>query len=601
MHPILLVLICGLAAAEPPCWPLDLETRYLTGNFMEPRGGRFHAGLDLKTDGRTGYRVLAASDGHVSRVRLSPTGYGKAIYLTAADGSVYVYAHLDRLRDDLRDLVRQRQRELGRYAVDLWLPASACPVARGEVLALSGQTATAGPHLHFEVRGPDGQPRDPLAHGFAVSDARPPEILAVRAVRGPGQDPASLLIGDGRRPLTGRLPELHVAAGPLFLTALIIERSDRHDHSLGPWRVRLLVDGREVFAAVNDSLRWDVNHHQQLEYRDTDLGPERWLRVDRRNGLPGRRGEAWLESGDWPAGRRQVELIAEDRAGNIASAAWTMVIGEAGTAVDDRGARPGGWRPDADLLRDPWLVAVAGAAGAAGTVPRSPLSWAVGPLLDPAADRSLHEAGLTPLGPPVQFRLEGAGPLLQAATIDLPAAALAAPPPAADPAVGVYRLHRRSWRYEGPLDGGPDAPSFDLAQPGVYRVMRDGLAPRVETAGVPGELVRRPQPAEAGITPPAWPVVPVAVVDGGSGVDWHGLSVLLDGEPLIAEPDPPRDRILVELPDRTAAGRRRLQIAVADRAGQRTTAVLELTLLAPVQAPPPPPGAGAEAAARPSP
>ncbi len=36
-----------------PLWPLDLSTRYLTSNFMEYRGGRFHAGIDLKTNSET--------------------------------------------------------------------------------------------------------------------------------------------------------------------------------------------------------------------------------------------------------------------------------------------------------------------------------------------------------------------------------------------------------------------------------------------------------------------------------------------------------------------------------------------------------------------
>ena len=51
---LLLALPTAARAAEPtpspdPRWPLDLPTRYLTSNFMEYRPGRFHAGLDLKT------------------------------------------------------------------------------------------------------------------------------------------------------------------------------------------------------------------------------------------------------------------------------------------------------------------------------------------------------------------------------------------------------------------------------------------------------------------------------------------------------------------------------------------------------------------------
>ncbi|MBU1074433.1 M23 family peptidase, partial [bacterium] len=76
----------ALASAIPdaPSWPLPLETRYLTSNFMEHRSGRFHAGLDLKTEGRTGFPVLAAEDGWIARIRVSPAGYGRTLYLRGA-------------------------------------------------------------------------------------------------------------------------------------------------------------------------------------------------------------------------------------------------------------------------------------------------------------------------------------------------------------------------------------------------------------------------------------------------------------------------------------------------------------------------------------
>lgn len=53
-------VVADSLAAAAPLWPLDLPTRYLTSDFMEYREGRFHAGIDLKTDGRTGWAVRAA-------------------------------------------------------------------------------------------------------------------------------------------------------------------------------------------------------------------------------------------------------------------------------------------------------------------------------------------------------------------------------------------------------------------------------------------------------------------------------------------------------------------------------------------------------------
>lgn len=575
MSNLCLALLCGIAAAAPLSWPLDMASRYLTGNFMEPRDGRYHAGLDLKTGSRTGLPVVAVCDGHLSRIRMSAAGYGQAVYLTAPDGRTYVYGHLERLRDDWRAAVQTRQRQQGSYEVDCWFQPHEWPVRRGEVLALSGQSATAGPHLHFEVRGGDGQPLDPLAHGFAVTDTIAPEILAVRAVTVETADSFSWLYGDGQAPLRGRLPQLRLGTEPLFFRALIAERSDQQGHRLGPWRIRLLVDGIEVYAAVNDSLRWDNSQHQRLEYSRTPLGQELWLRIDARNRLAGRRAAPWLSEGRWPHGRHDLELQAEDRAGNRTTVAWTLVIADspAGSAGD-----PPGWPRDPVGWPEPWLVDWDSEDLATGQVPASALVWAAAPLREPVGPRFWRLTGLQRLGRPVQYRLEGDWALLEPVAVVLPPQALPPEIAANDPTVGVYRLRRQGWAYETPLSAWPDGIGCEMRQTGVFKVLRDVQAPVIATAGVPAALTRQPLRQRAGITLPVWPLLKIPVGDHGSGVDWSNLTVSLDGEPLIVEPDPPRDRILVELPADLAAGPCRLEITVCDRAGHRTRAALDLTL-----------------------
>ena len=117
------------AAGDPePVWPLDLETRYLTSNFMEYRPGRFHAGLDFKTNSREGYAARAVEDGWILRVRATPGAYGRAVYLRGASGKTYVYAHLSRFNDPLRKLVREKQAASGRYRTRLSFGEGAMPV-----------------------------------------------------------------------------------------------------------------------------------------------------------------------------------------------------------------------------------------------------------------------------------------------------------------------------------------------------------------------------------------------------------------------------------------------------------------------------------------
>ena len=76
--------------------PIDLPFK-LSGNFGEIRNNHFHSGLDIKTNGEIGYPIYAIADGYVSRIKISPYGYGKAIYITHPNGFTSVYAHLSEI------------------------------------------------------------------------------------------------------------------------------------------------------------------------------------------------------------------------------------------------------------------------------------------------------------------------------------------------------------------------------------------------------------------------------------------------------------------------------------------------------------------------
>ncbi|MEL7221662.1 MAG: M23 family metallopeptidase, partial [Bacteroidota bacterium] len=74
----------------------------LTGTFGELRGNHFHAGLDIR--GAVGRPIYAIADGFVSRLLVSVSGYGQAIYLQHPSGHTSVYGHLNRFRDDIAGL-----------------------------------------------------------------------------------------------------------------------------------------------------------------------------------------------------------------------------------------------------------------------------------------------------------------------------------------------------------------------------------------------------------------------------------------------------------------------------------------------------------------
>ena len=70
--------------------PMDLS-----GNFGELRPNHYHMGLDLKTLKRENLPVYAAAEGYISRVKIEPGGFGRAIYINHPNGFTTLYAHLN--------------------------------------------------------------------------------------------------------------------------------------------------------------------------------------------------------------------------------------------------------------------------------------------------------------------------------------------------------------------------------------------------------------------------------------------------------------------------------------------------------------------------
>lgn len=551
-------------AAVDVCWPLALDTRYLTGNFMESRGGRFHTAIDLKTEERTGIPVLAVRDGWISRIKTAPDGYGKALYLTDERGWTYVYAHLERLADGPRERIRARQRSTGRYRCDLHLKAGDLSVRQGEAIALSGRTGTSGPHLHFEVRDPAGMPVNPLLHGFAVPDTIAPEILAVRVWWGN----RVYRHGDGESRLTGELPPLTVPPGPARVSARIVERSDHLRYRLAPFRVELSRAGGPLLASdENRRLRWRDVRGERLVLRETDLGRERALWV------PGV-GGAWRsqEAAAEIVGAGTYVLTATDAAGNASVVRWPLRIhrgadlhhaaGWSLETADEAAAR----RPDdhLDLSRASWGRTIAvGEDGRDGVRP----GVLVAPLVAAPAD------GPELLGAPAWFLPEHPYPwerLRDPVTVVWPRAANATAADPGDPRVGVYRLDDDAWKWAGRLRNTPRGWAHVLDAPGAHVLGRDALAPRLAAPRRvdlgPARIERR-----AGVTLPAWPPLVIEVHDAASGVDWDLIHVTLDGEPQLAEPDPPRDRLLVEFDPTLPVGPHAVVVRATDRAGNAAT------------------------------
>ncbi len=153
----------------------------LTGTFMELRGTHFHYGIDIRTWERTGLPVVAAADGYISRVRLSHSGYGKAIFIQHPDSNSTCYGHVERLMPAVEVYLYALQTKNKQFDIEVFPKPEQFPVKKGDTIAWSGNTgASAGPHLHYEVRNKKEEIMNPLAwHKGQVKDELAPVLYAV--------------------------------------------------------------------------------------------------------------------------------------------------------------------------------------------------------------------------------------------------------------------------------------------------------------------------------------------------------------------------------------------------------------------------------------
>ena len=158
--------------------PLKIPLRY-SGTYGELRPNHFHAGVDLKTQGREGFPVYAVEDGFLSRIKVETGSYGKVVYLDHPElNKTTVYAHLNRFSPKIQNYIKGEQYLHQTYEIQRYLRPTQIPVKKGEIIGYSGNTGNSfGPHLHFEVRDRESEePMNPLQFGLEAKDNDPPTI-----------------------------------------------------------------------------------------------------------------------------------------------------------------------------------------------------------------------------------------------------------------------------------------------------------------------------------------------------------------------------------------------------------------------------------------
>lgn len=270
--------ICTVLAQEY-CWPTD-ASQLMTSSFGEYRSGHFHAGMDIKTWGLEGYKVFAIGGGSVIRVRVSPYGYGRAVYLLLDNGITVVYAHLSRFSDRLESFTKEEQKRKERFAVEKVFKPGFLQVEKGDLVGYTGSSGNGAPHLHFEVRDTLNRPFNPLFLGFPFKDTILPTLEAVAAtplfygshIDGDYQPKVFPLhrVQRGIYILDGVIR----GWGKIGLSLSAYDRANGAANKFAPYLIRLFVDGEVVFTNRYDSLSFSRTGQVELDrdYRLNNWG-----------------------------------------------------------------------------------------------------------------------------------------------------------------------------------------------------------------------------------------------------------------------------------------------------------------------------------------
>ena len=150
----------------------------LSGNFGELRSSGFHSGIDIKTLGKEGVEIKSIDEGYISRISISLSGFGKAIYITHPNGFTSVYAHLSRFNDNIEKLIQAFQYQKKSFVINRFFKKDEFIISKDDVIGYSGNTGSSfGPHLHFEIRkSSENLPINPLRFGYPIEDTIPPTI-----------------------------------------------------------------------------------------------------------------------------------------------------------------------------------------------------------------------------------------------------------------------------------------------------------------------------------------------------------------------------------------------------------------------------------------
>ncbi|MFA6651286.1 MAG: M23 family metallopeptidase [Bacteroidales bacterium] len=318
--------------------PIAINPLTLSGSMGEFRATHFHTGYDFRVGGVSGTPVYAVAQGYISRITVSPGGYGNALQITHPNGTVSLYGHLESFAPDIASYVEEEQYAGQQFSVALDCPPEMFPVHKGQQIGRAGNSGdSAGPHLHFEIRYRDSLlsssyfTANLIRHGvYEIEDTLPPEFRAIQFY-GYNTDPDGIAQTRLTAGFTGNGNHLAVNVADTFFVAV-----DAIDRMNNTWS-RMGIEKWEVFLDTTLVYRY-TNGDLPLEYTRNILSlvyyPER--AINGKSLL-----KTWVEPGNVMADNRieaptrglfslkdtldhTLSIVIHDGAGNRAKRSFTV-------------------------------------------------------------------------------------------------------------------------------------------------------------------------------------------------------------------------------------------------------------------------------------
>lgn len=331
--------------------PIDIPM-VLAANFGELRSNHFHTGIDFKTNRRTGYNIFSIADGYVSRIKVSPWGYGHVVYIDHYNGLTSVYAHCESFEGELEKLVKQQQEKNQDFQIEFYPAKDSLKVKKGQVIAKSGNTGgSTAPHLHFEIRETKTEHAlNPLLFNFDIKDTRKPTIRGVKVysltpegyrIQGKSQR-FNVFGADGNYNVANnkiQVPANYTSeSGGIGFAFDAIDQLNAANNICGIFKAALLMDGDTIFTQdmteihfssnrqINTHKDYEEYHNRRKHYQKafkTIHNPLPIYRTTKNNGILNLK----------PNSTHQMKYVCEDAKGNKATLAFELEVldGESGT------------------------------------------------------------------------------------------------------------------------------------------------------------------------------------------------------------------------------------------------------------------------------